>query len=132
MFEWKPAYSVNIGSIDAQHKGLLAIGAELYHAMATGRGKAITGKILDRLIQYTVAHFKDEERLMQVHGYPDFASHKAQHDALTAQVVQFQADFAADRATISIDLLNFLKDWLIGHIQGSDRRYVPFVQKSAA
>ena len=32
VFEWNPAYSVNIGSIDAQHRSLLAIGRELLSA----------------------------------------------------------------------------------------------------
>ena len=30
MFEWKNEYAVNIGSIDAQHQMLFAIGRELY------------------------------------------------------------------------------------------------------
>ena len=37
VFEWNPAYSVNIGSIDAQHRSLLTIGSELYNAMSNGK-----------------------------------------------------------------------------------------------
>jgi hemerythrin len=132
MFKWEPEYSVNVASIDAQHKGLLALGAELFDAMQKGQGKAATGKILDRLIKYTVIHFKHEESLMQANRYPDFASHKAQHDALTVQVAQFQTEFMADRAALSMDLLDFLKNWLIGHIQGSDRKYMPFIRDKTA
>ncbi len=131
MFEWKPAYSVNIGSIDAQHQSLLAIGRELHIAMSTGQSKAVMGKILDRLVQYTTMHFAHEERLLQAHGYPGFAGHKAQHDALAAKVVQFQVDFKAGRAAVSIELLSFLKNWLVEHIQGSDRKYSPFLLEKA-
>jgi hemerythrin len=125
MFDWKNEYAVNIGSIDAQHQMLFAIGRELYAAMSTGKGKAVLGRILDRLVQYTKVHFAHEERLMQLHGYPDFAKHKAEHDALVKQVQTFQEDFNAGRATMAVQVLQFLKDWLANHIKGSDFAYAP-------
>jgi hemerythrin len=131
MFNWKPAYSVNISSIDAQHQTLLAMGRELLDAMSTRQGQAATGKILDRLIKYTATHFAYEEQLMQTNGYPAFAAHKSEHDALIAKVLQFQVDLKAGRAAISIQLLEFLKNWLVGHIQGSDRKYVPFIREKS-
>jgi hemerythrin-like metal-binding protein len=131
MFEWSPAYSVGIGSIDAQHQSLLAIGRELCNAMSTGQSKAVTSNTLDRLIQCTTMHFAHEERLMHTRGYPDLAAHKAEHDALAAKAVQFQADFKAGRETMSIEVLNLLQDLLVGHFQGSDRKYSLFFRKKA-
>ena len=125
MFDWKNEYAVNIGSIDAQHQMLFAIGRELYAAMSTGQGKAVLGRILDRLVQYTTVHFAHEERLMQLHHYPDFAKHKAQHDELVKQVQAFQTEFESGRATMAVQVLQFLKDWLESHIKGSDSAYAP-------
>ena len=125
MFEWKNEYAVNIGSIDAQHRNLFAIGRELYAAMTAGQGKAALGRILDRLVQYTAGHFAHEERLMQLHKYPDFAAHKAQHDALGKQVLAFQAEYNAGRVAMAVQVLQFLKDWLETHIKGSDLAYAP-------
>jgi hemerythrin len=125
MFEWKPEYSVNIQSIDAQHQNLFAIGRELYAAMSAGQGKMAVGRILDRLVQYTIVHFAHEERLMKQHNYPNFLEHKAEHDALTAQVVAFQESFNAGQVTMAVQVLNFLKDWLENHIKGSDAAYAP-------
>ena len=125
MFDWKNEYAVNIGSIDAQHQMLFAIGRELYAAMSTGQGKAVLGRILDRLVQYTTVHFAHEERLMQLHHYPDFAKHKAQHDELVKQVQAFQTEFESGRATMAVQVLQFLKDWLESHIKGSDFAYAP-------
>jgi len=112
MFEWKSEYAVNIGSIDAQHRNLFAMGRELYAAMSAGQGKSVLARILDRLVQYTTVHFAHEERLMQLHNYPGFAKHKAEHDALVKQVVAFQTEFNAGRAALAVPLLQFLKDWL--------------------
>jgi hemerythrin len=123
MFEWKSEYITGIGSIDAQHQSLFAIGRELYTAMSEGQGKAVLGRILDRLIQYTAVHFAHEERLLKLNDYPEFAAHKAQHDALVKQVVTFQEEFRAGRATMAVPVLQFLKDWLEKHIQKTDMAY---------
>ena len=130
MFEWSNEYSVQVVSIDAQHRNLFAIGHELYQAMSIGQGKTACVKILDRLVQYTAVHFAFEERLMRSNNYPDFAAHKAEHDALTAQVLKFQSEFRDGKATLTVTLLQFLKDWLAKHIKGSDMRYVPCLAKS--
>jgi len=131
MFEWKQEYSVGIGTIDAQHQNLFATARELFAAMGSGQGKTVTGRILDRLIQYTAHHFAHEERLMQQHNYPDFATHKAEHDALTQKVVAFQADFAAGKVALSVQLMQFLKGWLEHHIKESDQAYSPYLKSRA-
>jgi hemerythrin len=123
MFEWKQEYAVNIGSIDAQHQMLFAIARELYVAMSAGKGRSILSKILDRLVQYTVLHFTHEESLMRLHQYPNFARHKAEHDALTRKVMEFQAEFNAGKIAMALEVLNFLQDWLQTHIKGSDFAY---------
>jgi len=133
MFEWNNSYSVAIGSVDAQHQNLFAIARELHAAMEAGQGKASLARILDRLVQYTTVHFAHEERLLRMHNYPDFAAHKAEHDALVGRVLKFRDDFTAGRATITVQLLHFLRDWLQKHIQGSDLRYAPHLkQRSVA
>src|SRR4051812_47523617 len=131
MFEWSATYSVGVGSVDAQHQNLFAIARELHAAMVAGQGKAALGRILDRLVQYTAVHFAHEERLMRLHDYPDAAAHKAEHDALTKQVLKFQADFNSGKATITVQLLTFIKEWLEKHIKGSDLKYAPHMKERA-
>src|ERR1017187_3080931 len=105
MFEWKNEYSVNIASIDAQHKKLFAIAEELHEAMRTGQAKPVLSKILDRLVQYTATHFAQEEALMKRHSYPDFAAHQAVHEAMKKQVLAFQREFQAGDTLISLELM---------------------------
>jgi hemerythrin len=128
MFEWKPEYAVGIGSVDAQHQMLFSIGRELYAAMSTGQGRSSLGRILDRLVQYTTVHFAHEERLMQMHAYPSFAKHKAEHDALVRKVQDFVAEFNKGHATMAVEVLNFIKDWLEEHIKGQDQAYAPYLK----
>ena len=57
MFEWNNRYSVQIGSIDAQHQTLFRLAEELHTAMSAGQGKSVLSRTLDRLVQYTMVHF---------------------------------------------------------------------------
>lgn len=131
MFEWKSEYSVKIASIDGQHQNLFRMAEDLYAAMSAGQGKPALAKILDRLVQYTTVHFAHEERLMSLHRYPDMAAHMAEHRALTKQVLDFQKNFESGKALVTVQVLNFLKNWLKHHIAESDQRYVPFFKERA-
>jgi len=132
MFQWKQEYSVGHPQIDEQHKRLFELADELHAAMLAGKGKESLGKILGSLVAYTKAHFATEERLMQAHRYPGYAVHKAAHDTLTSRVIKFQKEFEAGHATITVDLLQFLKDWLTHHIGETDRKIASFLKARAA
>jgi len=54
MFEWNAGYSVQIGSVDAQHQNLFAISRELYGAMNAGQGRSVPARILKRLVRTIV------------------------------------------------------------------------------
>jgi hemerythrin-like metal-binding protein len=132
MFEWNDKYAIGVGSIDTQHKGLYAIGAELYAAMSAGQAKERMNSILARLVQYTESHFAFEERLMQLHHYPDFAAHKAMHVALVKKISGFREDVVLGKIGIGIPLLKFVEEWLTDHIGKTDRQYISCVNAKVA
>ena len=132
MFQWKPEYSVDHSEIDGQHKRLFQLADELGTAMARGKGNAAMSTILASLIDYTKRHFATEERLMQTHRYPEYAAHKKQHDDLTQKVVDLQHSFAAGRTSMTIEVLQFLKDWLVNHIGKSDQKIAAYLNAKAA
>ena len=132
MFEWKQDYSLGHGQIDGEHQRLFELASHLHSAMTQGKGKETLSKTLADLVNYTKTHFAHEERLMQTHHYPEFAEHKAAHDALTAKVLDFQHNFEAGRIGMTVDLLQFLKDWLRTHIGETDRKVATFLKARAA
>ena len=127
LLAWKTEYSVGISEIDQQHKGLVGMMNELHDAMMQGKGSEVLGGILKRLIEYTQVHFKTEEDLFEKYGYPRAKEHIAEHKKLIADVEKFNRDYLADKAILSVDLLDFLGDWLKKHIVVSDRAYTPFL-----
>ena len=132
MFEWRTEYSVQIAEIDAQHKRLFELAAELHLARSQGKAKAVLGQALSRLVEYTKSHFANEEEFMRRFGYPGIATHKVEHEQLTAQVIEFQERFERHEACLTYDLMVFLKSWLERHIKGSDQKYALHARRVAA
>ncbi|MCD6292327.1 MAG: bacteriohemerythrin [Deltaproteobacteria bacterium] len=126
LMPWSDSLKNGVSEFDNQHHRLVDLINELYKAMKTGRGNEVIVKVLDELVDYTGTHFAAEERLMLEHKYPDYDNHIVIHQEFVAKVVDFQKKFKLGEATLSLDLLEFLKDWLIAHIKGIDRKYGPF------
>lgn len=116
-------YSVRINSIDEQHKKLVALINKLHDGMMTGTAKSILKEIIAELIEYTKTHFRYEEELMKNNGYEDLVKHKASHELFVDRIIDFQEEYLKGEILLSIDIINFLRDWLINHIAGSDQKY---------
>ncbi|MCC6408567.1 MAG: bacteriohemerythrin [Planctomycetes bacterium] len=132
LMTWTDKYATGIASIDNQHKKLIEMLNNLQDAMLAGQGNEAIAKILDGLVQYTVTHFAHEEKLFATHGYAEAASHKAEHDKLAKQVLEFQAQIKAGKTKLSAAVMNFLRDWLNNHILGTDKKYAPFLKGKGA
>ncbi len=127
LFQWTPELSVNVKEIDNQHKQLVNLINLLHDSMKSGKGKDVMGKVLNDLTDYTVYHFGTEERLFQKYGYIEYPQHKKEHDDLTKQVLDVKSKFEAGQTTVTIEVMNFLKDWLNKHIKHSDKKYSAFL-----
>lgn len=123
LIEWNDSLSVDIDSIDEQHKKLVDILNSLHGSSSSAQDPEAVKKILNDLVEYTVYHFNFEEGLMRQCQYPDFENHLVAHKALVAQVGKFNEDVQAGRAKLSSELFKFLRSWLNGHIRGTDKRY---------
>ena len=129
MITWDSSIQFGIETIDRQHHRLVDLINKLHHAMRSRAGKSVLGSILEELAGYTVEHFHAEEKLMEQAGYDKLDEHKRIHEKLVKEVVDFQRQFKSGNATVSMDLMNFLSDWLINHIKGVDRKYVPLLKQ---
>ncbi|HYA86104.1 MAG TPA: bacteriohemerythrin [Nitrospirota bacterium] len=127
LITWSNDLSVNIKEFDEEHKKLISMVNDLHSAMGSGKGKEVMGPILVRLVDYTKTHFAAEEQLMRKHEYPGYVSHKSLHDDLTKQVMDLQNKFQEGRMLVTVQVMNFLKDWLSNHIQNTDKKYGPYL-----
>ncbi len=124
---WHSNYTVNVKEIDKQHQQLISIMNELHDGMKAGKGKEVLSRVLDELIKYTAFHFKYEEMLFDKFSYPDTAVHKRQHADLVQQVLEYKENFDSGKKILTIEVMDFLKEWLTNHIVGADKNYSSFL-----
>ncbi len=127
--EWTEQNKTNVKVCDDQHKKLFAMVNKLYDAMREGKGKEVMGEILNELLRYTLYHFSTEEELMEKYSYPGFIWHKKEHTELANKAKALKERFEAGEFIMSVEVLNFLKDWLNNHTVGSDKKYGTFLNE---
>ena len=128
-FVWNDAYSVNVKRCDEQHQKLFAIINELFDAMRVGQARNALGVIVGQLAAYTEIHFRTEEEILRNVKYPSLAIHRDEHHKFEAQVDKFKREIELSGSTNSIDMLDFLKEWLTKHIRQVDRQYAAYVNE---
>jgi len=126
--EWSDSYTVGIDSIDNDHKKLLGMINQLQTAAHYQTDDGMIENILNDLIDYTKYHFTREEGLMQQCEYPDLEEHKKQHAAMITKVTQFIDDYRNNGTRTPDDVAQYLKTWLINHINGTDQEYTPYLK----
>jgi len=126
LIKWNDSYSVNVAEIDSQHKNLVSMINNLNEAMLQAQGKLALAKILNSLVEYTLIHFGTEEKYFAQYKYPYSSSHKKEHLAFVEKVSVFKKDFDAGKIGLSIEVMQFLSNWLKDHIKGTDQKYASF------
>ncbi len=122
-FTWNDSYTVSVQQFDAQHKKLFEIINTLADAMRIGQGEDVLREVVGKLAVYTRTHFLQEEVAMRQTGYPGLAAHQEQHSKLMADVEKYKTELDEGRKPNLITLLNFLRTWLVQHIQKTDKQY---------
>jgi hemerythrin-like metal-binding protein len=126
---WNDSYSVGVKALDKQHTVLVDTLNELYDAMMKGQARSIVDRLLGKLVNYTHEHFATEEKMMMATKFPGLEQHILRHRDLTKQVSEFVGRYELGEITLSLDLLNFLRDWLGTHILKEDHEYGPWLNK---
>ena len=122
---WNEKNNLNIPIIDEQHRGIVATINSFHHFAQKGQAREVIRPTLLILEQFTELHFETEEALMKESGYPRFEEHRLLHQELMKKTRSI-----ARETTQMIDsdvVLQFLKQWWLGHINVEDRKYAPHV-----
>jgi hemerythrin len=129
---WKVEYLTGDLQVDQDHQKLFAIVNALHDAILLKAEYAVLQEILQQLAAHTVAHFQTEERLMQAYAYIGFDRHKQVHDGLLAKMTSLLQQLEAQQRLPTVQLTEFLTEWLAHHIKGEDQKMIQFFQAQAA
>ena len=127
---WKEKYSINFKAIDVQHKELLSILNLVIDILSGNKKEAEMESVLRRLADYAMIHFSYEEKFMKETNYPNVNEHRKQHAFFVKKVLYFNENYDSDSPQFLKEMLDFLKEWFVQHIQNSDQDYAPYLKDS--
>lgn len=128
VFEWTPAFAVNIPEIDGEHRIWFGLVESLHQAMRAGEGRQKLQNLLAQMLRYTREHFSHEEQMMADASFPELVAHRAEHAGLTRMTNSFQERFERGENTITIELMQFLMIWIRRHTTTSDLRFGDYLK----
>ena len=129
LINWSDAYSIGHKEVDEQHQVLVGLINKLYDAFLSAKAYDVVSEILDEMIDYTQYHFGFEHDIFEKYAYPDYEEHKTVHESFVMKTIEFKQKIAAGEKTVTYDIMIFLRDWLIEHIQGEDTKYVAYFKE---
>ncbi len=128
-FVWSDSeHSVGVAIFDEEHKRLTGMMSQVHDALLEERDRVLARQLMENLIQETRTHFTHEEGAMEAAGYADLPAHAAEHAALLIQAEDLLRQFRAGGLS-ALAFPIFLKNWLIPHIQSSDRKYASILRR---
>jgi hemerythrin len=131
IYRWTTDYAVGVGEIDEDHQAEFALAERMHLAMLEGKGKAILEDLLARLVEHTHSHFAHEEQLMERIRYPSYRQHQQEHADLCSKVRAMRDRSASGEKTMTIEVMQFIIDWLKDHTITSDQRFGEYMKTSA-
>lgn len=120
--EWSPAIAVGHATIDAQHRQLLQHFNDLLEACRKKEGKQELQSLFSFLQNYTLTHFREEEKIMGSSGYPDLETHRRAHRDFERRLQDLQ-DTMRERGPslgVIVETNQALLKWIVSHIKNTD------------
>lgn len=122
--QWIDEYSLGIKEIDDQHKVLFEIIDELYQSMFQMKSHHMLITTLDKLTGYAEFHFSTEEKYFEKFHYEGASEHIDQHKSFVTQINTFKDKLDNQHKELDIEIIDFLEDWIVGHLNDEDRKYI--------
>lgn len=117
---WDNALSVQIQEIDEDHRRLVDLFNILSRSVREGDAPDYIGAVMEELVNCTAWHFSHEERLMLRYRYEGADEHKREHRELISSARALQQRMEQEGKPLSGEDIEFLEQWLTGHILGAD------------
>jgi hemerythrin len=125
LFVWDQKYAVGVREIDQQHQHLIQMINDLQQALVAERGQQALGQTVSRMLDYAAYHFSTEEELLSSTGYPLYDSHRQEHEGFATKARELRQRVDGGRFVLTLEVINFLRDWLSQHILVNDKKYAP-------
>jgi hemerythrin len=120
-------YRLGYPAVDRDHEKLSAVIGKLEKAVTAHESWQTLARMTLEVQAVVESHFENEEGLMQAAGYQGFASHKAEHEKTTAELMKITRSMRAGDAIAARDLVFLLKKHLDEHTLETDGLMVNYL-----
>jgi|SRR5208283_3182348 len=127
LVEWTQKLSVGIPSIDKQHQKLIELLNAFFVSVQNKDGKGKIATVIKGLKDYTIEHFNSEEAVMRIHKYPGLEVQVREHESFVKTVQDFEDRFNKGKLILTLEITNFIRDWITNHIMNVDKQYSDFL-----
>ena len=124
MLEWDDKYSVRISMIDEEHKKLFGILNKVIFAKEHKGNPEELWEVLSEMTNYALTHFKTEEAYMKEFNYIEYEDHREEHRNFHTETIAYHDKVIEGDCQIANEIIEYLKWWLVNHIQATDKKYV--------
>ncbi len=114
-FDWDDCYLLGYNAMDDTHREFVS----LVDALLTVEDAQLAAA-LDAFAAHAEAHFEQENRWMDVDGFPARDCHVDEHAKVLASVREVQQLLAEGKVEVVRELAVALKDWFPGHADYMD------------
>lgn len=115
---------------EREHEMQLGLLRELCRSAGGNGDPAVVGEILERLIDYSEAHFMSEELLMRLKSYDDYEDHVEDHVMMLDTLRGLAASHAAGESALVAGRAAETLDFISKHIATRDRRFADYVRNN--
>lgn len=122
LVDWDDSLSVGYRPMDAEHMRLVELVNELHDNLLAGRSMTLIEAGFHRVARHAADHFRHEEKLMAESDYPDGHDHILAHRQLETQIADLITQIDAGEPVFTLELVEFLKNWLLNHILTMDKK----------
>ncbi len=87
-------------------------------------------EILDHMSVYARKHFETEEHYMKKFNFTRFKTHRRKHIDFINTTNDYKKRAVGGDYEIINEILEYLNQWLVNHMQASDRQYIDCFKKN--
>jgi len=128
--EWGQKYLLGVEQFDLHHKHLVELLNSVHEMFIANQVECEKLKtVLTELVDYADYHFGLEESWMRQIEYPQYEEHVLQHKQFIFKLHDFNMLYRNDKAQLTIEIITFLKRWLLEHIRNADGAYGAFIHR---
>lgn len=130
--EWSDKFSVCVPELDEHHQHIVSMLARLENAVEEADVVMDhVNQVLDDMVDYMEYHFTAEEKYMAQIDYPDFRTHRSEHESFLKETYKFLGKVRKGKALEARELSRFLQSWILNHILTMDKKYELFASQTS-